>query len=145
MDGAVYSFVSLLCDGAAFKGTTVKCNGVLNIESTASEGLDSEEHMVIDGDIVNINAIDDGINVNDDSSVFALNYGKLNIKSSSADGINSHNLLVINGGSGNIESGGGDNYGLNATNGVYIFGGSVNADSANNLKENKGSGKIGKN
>ena len=145
MDGAVYSFVSLLCDGAAFHGTVVKCNGVLNIESTASEGLDSEEHMVINGGIVNIKAVDDGINVNDDDSVFALNYGTLNVKSSSADGINSHNLLVINGGSGDIESGGGDNYGLNATNGVYIFGGSVNADSANNLKENKGSGKIGKN
>lgn len=144
MDGAFYSFASMLIDGTALSGSDVEGSGVLNIVSTTYEGLNSELHLTINGGIVNISTPDDGINVNEDGvSVFTLNNGSLNITSTGGDGIDSNGWIVINDGDGTISSGGGADHGLDADNGVYILGGSLNADSAENLQVNNGSGTIG--
>ncbi len=148
MDAAFYSFVSMLIDGtvvdATEEDTEVKGNGVLNIVSTTYEGLDTELHMTMNGGVVNVTSADDGINVNEDGiSVFTLNNGSLNVTSAGGDGIDSNGWIVINDGSGTIQSGGGADHGMDADNGVYILGGSVNADSVCNIQVNNGSGTIG--
>ena len=100
MDGAFYSFVSLGIMGGT-QGT-----GTLNITSTSFEGLDSELHMTIDGGNVNIQAPDDGINVNeDDISIFTLLDGVLTISSEHGDGIDSNGYVVLNGGKLDITAG----------------------------------------
>ncbi len=144
MDGAFYSFASLLINGTVLDDSEAEGTGVLNIVSTTYEGLNAEMHMAINGGIVNVTSPDDGINVNEDGiSVFTLNNGSLNVTSSGGDGIDSNGWVVINNGSGTITSGGGADHGLDADNGVYILGGSVNADSAENLQVNNGTGTIG--
>ncbi len=96
MDGAFYSFRSLLIEGEE-KGT-----GILNISSTTFEGLDSELHLSVNSGYLNIYSQDDGINVNeDDVSVFTLNGGHLNIFASlgsEGDVIDSNGFIRINGG-----------------------------------------------
>lgn len=144
MDGAFYSFVSMIIDGTTLDGSEPAGNGVLNITSSTYEGLGSELHLAVNGGVVNVNSPDDGINVNEDGySVFTLNNGSLNVTSAGGDGIDSNGWLIVNNGSGYIQSGGGADHGLDADNGVYIFGGSLSADSAENLKVNEGSGTIG--
>ena len=99
-DGAFYSYVSLAICGET-DGT-----GVLNINSTTFEGLDSELHMTIEGGKINITASDDGINVNEDNiSVFTQLGGTLTIKSTNGDGIDSNGYIVINGGNLDITAG----------------------------------------
>lgn len=144
IDGAFYSYASMLIDGTATDGSDVKGTGVLNIKSSSYEGLDVEMHLAINGGIVNIATPDDGINVNEDNvSVFMLNNGSLNICSNNGDGIDSNGWLVINNGSGTITSGGPPDHGLDSQKGTYILGGSINADTAEHLQANQGTGKIG--
>ncbi|MBQ7568946.1 carbohydrate-binding domain-containing protein [bacterium] len=144
MDGAFYSFVSMTIDGTSLDGSKPSGNGVLNITSSTYEGLDAELHLAINGGVINVSTPDDGINVNEDGySVFTLNDGSLNVTSSGGDGIDSNGWIIINDGAGYVQSGGGADHGLDADNGVYIFGGSLSADSAENLKVNEGSGTIG--
>ncbi len=135
-DGAFYSYVSMNITGGS-AGT-----GVLNI-SSSYEGLDTDLHLTINGGTVNITADEDGINVNEDGvSVFTLNGGTLNVTSAVGDGIDSNGWIVINDGSGTIQ-GGTANYGMDSDRGVYIFGGSLNVSSAENVIVNNGSGTIG--
>ncbi|MDO5297549.1 MAG: carbohydrate-binding domain-containing protein, partial [bacterium] len=144
MDGAFYSFVSMLIDGTTVDGSDPVGNGVLNITSSTYEGMGAELHLMINGGVVNVNSLDDGINVNEDGySVFTLNNGSLNVTSAGGDGIDSNGWIVVNNGSGYVQSGGGADHGLDADNGVYILGGSLSADSAENLQVNEGSGTIG--
>ena len=95
IDGAFYSFQSLLIDGEE------KDNGVLNVFS-GFEGLDTELHLTIDGGKVNIQSQDDGMNVNEDGvSVLTVNGGELHIVAglgAEGDGVDSNGYLVVNGG-----------------------------------------------
>ena len=93
MDGAFYSFVSMLIDGRT---------GILNINSTTYEGLDTELHLQIDGGYVSIVTQDDGINVNEDHvSVFTQNGGHVMIfagQGAEGDVVDSNGYININGG-----------------------------------------------
>ena len=95
-DGAFYSKMTMNVSGEA-EGT-----GVLNI-SGDNEGLDTEMHLTINGGVINIEAANDGINMNeDDVSVTTINGGTLTIDAglgAEGDGIDSNGWLVINGGS----------------------------------------------
>lgn len=94
MDGALYSFVSLVIGAESNNG-----GGRLNITSTTYEGLCSELHLLIDSGTINITAEDDGINVNKDNvSVFTMNGGSLKITAKNGDGIDSNGYVVINNG-----------------------------------------------
>ncbi|MBR0069768.1 MAG: carbohydrate-binding domain-containing protein, partial [Synergistaceae bacterium] len=94
MDGALYSFVSLVIGAESNNG-----GGRLNITSTTYEGLGSELHLLIDSGTINITAEDDGINVNKDNvSVFTMNGGSLKITAKNGDGIDSNGYVVINNG-----------------------------------------------
>ena len=135
-DGAFYSYVSMNISGGD-AGT-----GVLNV-SSSYEGMDTELHLTLNSGTVNITADEDGINVNEDGvSVFTMNGGTLNVTSAGGDGIDSNGWIVINGGSGTIQ-GGTANHGMDSDNGVYIFGGSLNVSTAENVMVNNGSGTIG--
>lgn len=96
MDGAFYSYVSLLIDGGD-RGT-----GILNLNATTFEGLDSELHLCINNGYINIVSQDDGINVNEDGvSVFTMNGGHLTIfagQGAEGDVIDSNGYIDINGG-----------------------------------------------
>ena len=99
MDGAFYSFVSMVIGGESL-GT-----GVLNITSTTYEGLDTELHLTVDSGVINVTAPDDGINVNEDyTSVFTLNGGTLSVTSTGADGIDSNGYIVLNKGTLNVST-----------------------------------------
>ena len=95
MDGAFYSYESMLIDGQE------KGNGVLNIDS-GNEGLNSELHLTINGGKVNIRSRDDGVNVNEDGvSVLTVNGGELHITAglgAEGDGVDSNGYIVVNGG-----------------------------------------------
>ena len=100
MDGAFYSFMSLAMGG----GT--KANGILNVKSTTYEGLDVETHMTLESGVVNVDAVDDGMNFNeDDISVFTMLGGTLTVSSQNGDGIDSNGYAYINGGTLNITAG----------------------------------------
>ena len=120
LDGAFYSYVSLAICGEE-NGT-----GILNINSSTLEGLDSELHLTVESGQINITAPDDGINVNeDDVSVFTQLGGTLTIKSEKGDGIDSNGYIVINGGTLNITAGNqSDNAngesGLDSEKGTYV-------------------------
>jgi len=96
MDGAFYSFVSMLIESEE-KGT-----GILNITSTTFEGLDTELHLTINSGYINILTQDDGINVNeDDVSVFTMNGGRLTIfagQGAEGDVVDSNGYVKVNGG-----------------------------------------------
>lgn len=100
MDGAFYSFVSLAMGGGE------KANGILNVKSTSFEGLDAELHMTLESGIVTVDAVDDGMNFNeDDVSIFTMLGGTLTITSQTGDGIDSNGYAYINGGTLNITAG----------------------------------------
>lgn len=94
-DGAFYSKMSMNIGGES------QGDGVLNITGE-NEGLDTELHLTINGGVINIQAQDDGINVNEDGvSVATINGGTLQINAglgAEGDGIDSNGFLVINGG-----------------------------------------------
>ena len=94
-DGAFYSKMSMNIGGES------EGDGVLNITGE-NEGLDTELHLTINGGVINIQAQDDGINVNEDGvSVATINGGTLQINAglgAEGDGIDSNGFLVINGG-----------------------------------------------
>ena len=118
-DAAVYSRMSFNIDGA----------GTINIEAK-NEGIGSEMHLTVNGGIINVSSMDDGINVNEDEvSVVTINGGKLTVKGglgTEGDGIDSNGWLVINGGeicsSGNKRSSDG---GVDADKGIIINGGKL--------------------
>ncbi len=93
MDGAFYSFVSLLIEGNT---------GIMNINAPTYEGLDSELHLTINGGYINIVSNDDGINVNEDEvSVFTMNGGRLTIfagQGAEGDVIDSNGFITVNSG-----------------------------------------------
>ncbi|MBR5310610.1 MAG: carbohydrate-binding domain-containing protein [Oscillospiraceae bacterium] len=129
-DGALYSKMSMSIDSGK-EGT-----GVLNING-AKEGLNSEMHLNVNGGNINITAMDDGINANEDGvSVITINGGNVTVKGgmgSEGDGIDSNGWLMINGGtlfvSGNGLTGDG---GIDADKGIVIDGGTVAAFGSRN-------------
>ena len=98
LDAALHSRMSMVL-GLADSATS----GSLNVISDY-EGLDSEEHMLIESGTINVKADDDGINVNDDDvSVFTMTGG----------------TLTISAGSSRQNSAG--EAGIDAEKGVYIY------------------------
>ena len=94
MDGAVYSFMSMII-GAEDN----RSGGSLNIKSTTYEGLGTEMHLLVDSGIIKVTAEDDGINVNKDNiSVFTMDGGSLTVISKYGDGIDSNGDIIINAG-----------------------------------------------
>jgi hypothetical protein len=100
------------------------------IISASNEGLDSEMHLTINGGVIEIYAMNDGINANEDGvSVVTINDGELFIDAGNGaegDGIDSNGSLVINGGTvialANPRTGDG---GIDADLGITINGGIV--------------------
>ncbi len=123
MDGAFYSYRSLAICGED------NATGILNIKSTTLEGLDSELHITIESGVINIEAPDDAINVNEDNiSVFTMLGGNLTIKSTNGDGIDSNGYVVIKGGTLNITAGNQADFaageaGIDSEKGTYIASG----------------------
>ncbi|MBQ7262491.1 MAG: carbohydrate-binding domain-containing protein [Synergistaceae bacterium] len=116
MDGAFYSFVSMVIDGSS------SGSGVLKI-SSGYEGLNTEMHLTIEGGTVDITAADDGINVNEDYvSVFTMNDGTLTINTTGGDGIDSNGWIVLNGGTVTITS---TSAGDNALDSIYEDGSGI--------------------
>ena len=121
-DGAFYSKMTMNVTG----GETG--SGVLNI-TAANEGLDTEQHLTINGGKINITSQNDGINTNEDNvSVTTINGGSLHIVAglgAEGDGVDSNGYLVINGGTvlsaGKPQS----DSGLDSDLGSYINGGTV--------------------
>ena len=94
MDGAVYSFMSMII-GAEDN----RSGGTLNIKSTTYEGLGTEMHLLVDSGIIKVTAEDDGINVNEDNtSVFVMDGGSLTVISKYGDGIDSNGDIIVNNG-----------------------------------------------
>lgn len=122
-DGAFYSKMSMEVTGGE------EGDGILNINAE-NEGLDTELHLTINGGNINITALNDGINVNEDGiSVCTINDGCVYVQSvngEEGDGIDSNGWIVINGGtvvsSSNPDS---PDSGLDADMGIYINGGTV--------------------
>lgn len=120
-DAAVYSKMSMNISGN---------DGILNIKAE-NEGLDTELHLAIHGGEINIASGNDGINVNEDGvSVFEMNDGVLNItvtgESGEGDGIDSNGWLLVNGGIINAFSCETSmDAGVDADNGIYVYGGTV--------------------
>ncbi|MBR1672013.1 MAG: carbohydrate-binding domain-containing protein [Fretibacterium sp.] len=132
MDGAFYSFVSMNIDGGDAD------TGTLTISSDY-EGLDSELHLTVNGGTIEVEAEDDGINVNEDGvSVFTMNGGTLTVssKGNDGDGIDSNGWIVVKGGNLTAKvssaSPGGGVAGLDAdysdATGIYVTGGTVTTD-----------------
>ena len=121
-DGAFYSVQSMNIDGEEAG------NGVLNIVGD-NEGLNSEQHLTINGGKINIQSQDDGINTNEDGiSVTTINGGSLHIVAglgSEGDGIDSNGFLVINGGVVIALAKPQSDSGLDSDMGSYINGGYV--------------------
>ena len=121
-DGAFYSVMSLNVDGETAG------NGVLNIIAD-NEGLDSEQHLTLNGGKVNIASQDDGINTNEDGvSVTTINGGALHIVAglgAEGDGVDSNGYLVINGGVVIATANPASDSGLDSDCGSYINGGTV--------------------
>ena len=97
MDGAFYSFMSMV-----IAAESNSASGTLNITSTTYEGLNTEMHLLIDSGKINVTAEDDGINVNEDTSVFTMDGGTLTVIAKNGDGIDSNGYIVINGGTVDI-------------------------------------------
>ncbi|MBR0069767.1 MAG: carbohydrate-binding domain-containing protein, partial [Synergistaceae bacterium] len=120
MDGAFYSFSSMAIGGES------NATGVLNINSSTYEGLNTEMHATVESGTVNITAPDDAINVNeDDVSVFTMLDGNMTIKSTNGDGIDSNGYVVLLGGSlditaGNQSTAAAGEGGIDAECGIYI-------------------------
>ncbi len=121
-DGAFYSVQSMNIDGEEAG------DGVLNIVGD-NEGLNSEQHLTINGGKINIQSQDDGINTNEDGiSVTTINGGSLHIVAglgSEGDGIDSNGFLVINGGVVIALANPQSDSGLDSDMGSYINGGYV--------------------
>ena len=123
-DGAFYSKMSMNVDGGE-QGT-----GLLEIDAD-NEGLDSEQHLTVNGGNIRIRSGNDGINTNEDGvSVTTINGGTLTIDVDGAtgegDGIDSNGWLVINGGTiVSAACSDSQDAGIDSDNGIYINGGTV--------------------
>jgi len=115
-DAALYGCVSYMINGT----------GILDVYGTTKEGLVSEENLTIDGGIINITSVDDGINASsDDTSQIIINDGMVTI-TAGGDGIDSNGDLEINGGTIiSIASAEDGNGGLDAGGALTINGGTV--------------------
>ena len=122
-DAALYSVASL----------TIQGNGSLNIDGTYQEGIATEMNMTIDGWNISVQAVDDGLNANNDGvSLITINSGTLMIEAQ-GDGIDSNGSLTINGGKVITTSSLTDaSGGLDADGTVLINGGEVIALGARN-------------
>ena len=76
-------------------------SGILNVTADF-EGISTEKHITINGGNIFIVAQNDGINVNNECSVAAINGGNMRIMAglseNGGDGIDSNGWIVVNGG-----------------------------------------------
>ena len=117
-DGAIYSYMSMNVFGPG------------SLELTAeNEGIDTEQHLTINGGNIHILSDNDGINTNNDGiSVTTVNGGNLTIHAGlgdEGDGIDSNGYLVINGGRVIASANPAADAGLDSDLGTYINGGTV--------------------
>ncbi len=121
-DGAVYSYMSMNVSGEN-KGT-----GAMDITAD-NEGMDTELHLTVNGGNINIRALNDGINTNEDGvSVTTINGGNIHIIAGlgqEGDGIDSNGWLVINGGTVIASANPAADAGLDSDMGSFINGGYV--------------------
>lgn len=96
LDGAFYSYVSMMITGGA------ENTGLLTVNS-GFEGIDSELHLSLAGGNIVVNSQDDGINVNEDNvSVVSFDGAAVTLnaaKGAEGDGVDSNGYVVIDGGS----------------------------------------------
>ena len=94
-DGTIYSYMSMNIYGEP------ENSGILNVTSDF-EGISTEKHITINGGNIFIVAQNDGINVNNECSVAAINGGNMRIMAGlsedGGDGIDSNGWIVTNGG-----------------------------------------------
>ena len=94
-DGAIYSYMSMNIYGEP------ENSGILNVTADF-EGISTEKHISVNGGNIFIVAQNDGINVNDDYAVAAINGGNMRIMAglseNGGDGIDSNGWIVVNGG-----------------------------------------------
>ena len=94
-DGTIYSYMSMNIYGEP------ENSGILNVTSDF-EGISTEKHITINGGNIFIVAQNDGINVNNECSVAAINGGNMRIMAGlsedGGDGIDSNGWIVANGG-----------------------------------------------
>ena len=99
MDGAVYSSVSLAVGTESNTGS-----GKLSIKSKAYKGLCSDMHLLVDGGIITVSALSDGISTNEYDSVLTMNSGNLAVTSRKGGGLYSGGYIVLKNGAIDITS-----------------------------------------
>lgn len=122
-DGALYSGMTLIIQGENAG------SGILNLNADY-EGIETAMHFTMDGGIVRVNSLEDGINSNEDGvSITTINGGYLYVNAGlgdEGDGIDSNGDLIINGGTvisyANPNVGDG---GIDADGDIIINGGTV--------------------
>jgi hypothetical protein len=102
----------------------IKGKGTLNATSLYKHGINSDDDLVIENGIFNIQSTKDGLHANDYITLDSKNI-KLNI-TSSADGIESEGDLTINKATVNITA---DGKGIKATNDLNILSGKITVNS----------------
>lgn len=121
-DAALSSEASLFIQG----------DGELTVEGNQKEGIASAMHITIDSGRIMVQAVEDGLNANnDDVSEITVNGGELSVQTETGDGIDSNGSITITGGT-IISLGAMDdrNGGLDADGPVTIDGGTVVATGA---------------
>ena len=106
---------------------TIQGGGALDVVANNAEGISSVMHITIDGGVIHVKAVEDGLNANNDNvSVITINGGYLFIETEIGDGIDSNGKLTINGGTVIAHGALADaNGGLDADGDVTIAGGTV--------------------
>lgn len=121
-DAALYSTASL----------TITGSGALHVNGNVQEGIASEMHLNVEGGKIWVEALDDGLNANNDNvSIITISGGYL-VVNAGGDGIDSNGSIVITGGTVIAQSrlSSDPNTGLDADQGVSISGGTVVATGA---------------
>lgn len=116
-DAALYCAGSLAING----------DGSLLIDANNNEGISSTMHITIDAGHIEVRAVEDGLNANNDGvSEITVNGGYLYVESENGDGIDSNGKININGGTVIALSALADaSGGLDADGEVTISGGTV--------------------
>lgn len=119
-DGAISADISLTFEG----------EGILKVVSTEKEGIEVKQDITINSGTLIVESPDDGINTcTDNESDITINGGttvvKVSLESDEGDGIDSNGKLTVNGGSVYASAHPGSDNGLDASQGVYVNGGTV--------------------
>lgn len=121
-DGSVYSS-SYDVKGTIFSNDTleIKGNGTLNVTSSYSHGIKSDDDIIIENGIINITAATDGLHANDNITISG---GTISITAGS-DGIESEGDIVIDGGTLNFAV---EDDGIHAETTLVINNGELNVN-----------------